>query len=145
MNQETIKKAGDIIAKSCVNGARYKDQNCVLALIDLEGYPTASVITPSRSDGIKWVTFCTGIAGDKADRLKKCKRASVCFGTGEYSISLVGEIEVITDPKVKEEMWYPGLENNFTQGAADPNYCVLKFTAKRYNLLVDWQAAAGKI
>lgn len=144
MNQEIIKRAEEIIFKSCTNGNSYTGQNCVLALIDLEGYPTTSVITPSKSDGIKWVAFCTGIAGDKVDRLKKCKRASVCFGTGEYSISLVGEIEIITDPKVKQEMWYHGLENHYT-GATDPNYCVLKFITKRYNLLVDWKAAAGKL
>lgn len=144
MNNDVIKRAGEIIAKNCTNGQAYNNQNCVLSLIDLEGYPTASVITPSKSDGIKWITFCTGVIGDKADRLAKCKRASVCFGTGEYSISLVGEIEVIADPKVKEEMWYAGLENHFTKGASDPNYCVLKFTTKRYNLLVDWKTAAGK-
>lgn len=145
MSNVVIKRAGEIIAQSCTNGKAYNNQNCVLALIDLEGYPTTSVITPSKSDGIKWVTFCTGLTGDKADRLKKCKKASVCFGTGEYSISLVGEIEVITDPKVKEEMWYQGLEKHYTLGALDPNYCVLKFTTKRYNLLVDWQSTTGRI
>ena len=144
MNSEIIAKAGEIVAKNTVQGQAYQGQNCVLALIDLEGYPTASVITPSTSEGINWITFCTGLTSDKAKRIAKCNRASVCFASADYNITLVGEIELATDPDTKKEMWYDGLENHFS-GPTDPNYCVLKFTAKRYNLLVDWQEAAGRL
>ena len=144
MNQEIISKAGEIIAKNTTHGKPYQGQYCVLALIDLEGYPTSSVITPSKADGIKWVTFCTGFASDKTERIAKCNRASVCFGSAEYNISLVGEIEVLSDADTKRDMWYDGLENHFT-GPDDPNYCVLKFKTKRYNLFVDWQQDAGRL
>ena len=144
MNNEIITKAGEIIAKNTIHGQAYQGQNCVLALIDLEGYPTASVITPSKADSINWITFCTGADSDKAKRIAKCNRASVCFGSAEYNISLVGEIEIVTDEDTKKEMWYSGLEGHFS-GLDDPNYCVLRFTAKRYNLLVDWQQAAGQL
>ena len=142
---EVVKRAEEIILQNCVNGEAYIAQNCILALIDLEGYPTTSVITPSKADGIKTIYFCTGLGGNKPERIANCTKASVCFGTGEHNISLVGEIEVITDSEIKEEMWYAGLENHFTEGHTDPNYCVLKFTTKRYNLLVDWKATIGSI
>ncbi|MCL1820936.1 MAG: pyridoxamine 5'-phosphate oxidase family protein [Oscillospiraceae bacterium] len=144
MSNEIITRAGEIVGQSTVNGGEYNGQNCVLSLIDLEGYPTSSVITAAKSDGIKWLTFCTGLGGNKPKRIEKCNRASVCFGTGDYNISLVGEIEVITDAAVKEDTWYKGMENHFS-GSDDPNYCVLKFTTKSYNLLVDWQEASGKL
>jgi Uncharacterized stress protein (general stress protein 26) len=80
----------------------------MLSLIDSEGYPTASIITPSRSDGI----------------------------------NLVGEIEIIMADDVKREMWYDGLGHHFT-GSDDPNYCVLKFTTKRYKLFSDYEDMAG--
>jgi general stress protein 26 len=40
---------------------------------------------------------------------------------------------------MKKETWYEGLEEHFPNGVADPNFCVLKFTTKRYNLWVDAQ------
>jgi hypothetical protein len=56
-----------------------KRLDCVLALIDLDGYPTASTITVSKNDGINWLTFCTGFGGSRTKRIDQCNRASVCF------------------------------------------------------------------
>lgn len=143
MSKEIIARAEEIVAQNLAQGS-YQGQNCILALTTLKGYPTASVITPSKADGIKWITFCTGLSSYKAQRIEKSNHASVCFGTSDYSITLVGEIEIITDADIKKEMWYEGLENHFT-GSDDPNYCVLKFRTLWYNLLVDWKAASGQL
>ena len=139
MNQEIIIRAGEIIEQN-TGEAGY----CALALIDLDGYPTASTISAAKVDGIKWLTFCTGLGSPKVDRIKKCNRASVCFNSAEYNITLSGTIEILTDSEVKKEMWYGGLTNHFS-GPEDPNYCVLKFKTERYNLLVDWQEARGTL
>jgi len=113
-------------------------------LIDEEGFPTTSVITPSKSDGINWITFATLLDANRAKRSAKCKRASVCFATTEYCVNLVGEIEVITSPDVKREMWYDALKGHFSD-PDDPNYCVLRFTTKRYKLFIDGQDVEGKL
>ncbi len=139
MEQEILRKAGEIVEKN--TGA---DAYCVLSLIDADGYPTASTITASKADGIHWMTFCTGLGNPKTNRIDKCKQASVCFNSPEYNITLVGDIEVVTDPGVKQEMWYSGLANHFN-GPEDPNYCVLRFTTKRYSLLVDWKEVKGNL
>ena len=138
MDQGIIKKAAEIISK--------KGDECVLALIDLDGYPTASTYSVSKNDGIKWVTFCTGLDGNAPKRIEKCVRASICLNSSDpfYNITLVGKIEVITDPEIKKEMWYEGLAFHFS-GPEDPSYCVLKFTTERYNLYVDEKEATGKI
>lgn len=139
MNEEIIARAGEIIEKNTG-----EDSYCVLALIDLEGYPSASTISASKADGINWITFCTGVAGNRPERVNNCNRASVCFNGSDYNITLVGTMEVLNDPEVKKEMWYDGLSNHFT-GPEDPNYCVLRFKTKRYNLLVDWKEARGTL
>jgi len=139
MNQEIISKAGEIVTQN-TGEAGY----CALALIDLDGYPTASTISAAKADGIKWLTFCTGLGSPKVDRIKKCNRASVCFNSAGYNITLVDTIEILTAADVKEEMWYGGLAQHFN-GPEDPNYCVLKFKTERYNLLVDWQEARGTL
>lgn len=139
MNEEIITRAGEIIAQN-TGEAGY----CALSLIDLDGYPTASTISAAKADGINWLTFCTGLSSPKAERIKKCSRACVCFNSPEYNISLVGTIEILTDPELKKEMWYSGLTQHFS-GPEDPNYCVLSFKTERYNLFVDWKEAKGSL
>ena len=138
MDQEIIEKAAEIISK--------KGDECVLALIDADGYPTASTYSVSKNDGIKWVTFCTALDGNAPKRIEKCDRASICLNSSDpfYNITLVGKIEVITDAETKKEMWYDGLDFYFS-GPDDPSFCVLKFTTERYNLYVDEKEDAGKI
>jgi general stress protein 26 len=139
MNQKIISRAGEIIAQNTGEGTF-----CTLALIDLEGYPTASTITASKAEGINWLTFCTGLGSPRTNRIRKCQKASVCFNADDYNITLVGTMDIITDPFVKKEMWYGGLVNHF-KGHDDPNYCVLRFKTESYNLLVDWQEVKGKL
>jgi general stress protein 26 len=139
MNQEIIFKAGKMIEDNIGMGTY-----CVLSLLDFDGYPTTSTITASKADGINWITFCTGIGSPKAKRISKSNRASICFNADDYNITLVGTIEILTDPDIKKDMWYDGLINHFS-GADDPNYCVLRFQTERYNLLIDWKEVKGSI
>lgn len=147
MSKAIIAKSGEIIRQNTAYASSpgSAEPYCVLALIDEDGYPTASTITASKAEGINWLTFCTGLTSNKAKRIASCNRASVCFNSGgKYNISLVGAIEIVTDPAVKREMWYSGLENHFS-GPEDAGYCVLRFQTRRYNLWVDWQEAEGKL
>lgn len=139
MDQDVIINAGKIIKTNTGMGT-----HCVLALIDLDGGPTASTITASKADGISWITFCTGLGGTRTDRIIRCNRASVCFNAEDYNITLTGSIEILTDPEIKKEMWYDGLANHF-KGPEDPGYCVLRFKTERYNLLVGWKEARGTL
>jgi len=142
MNQNIITKAAEIVKENSVHGGKEGFGICTLSLIDSEGFPTASIVTPSKSDGINWITFGTMLDQNRAKRVASCNRASVCFGTAEHCINLVGEIEIITSDDVKREMWYDGLGHHFA-GPDDPNYCVLKFTTKRYKLFLDYENVAG--
>lgn len=140
MNQELIDKACKIIEQNTGS-----ESYCTLALIDANGFPTASTITAAKADGIRWITFCTGLTSSKANRIRQCDHACVCLNTGGmYNITLVGTIEIITDDATKKEMWYEGLKNHFS-GADDPNYCVLLFKTQRYSLFVDWKEAEGSL
>jgi hypothetical protein len=52
MNQEVVDKAGEIVEKNT-----RMQTYCTLALIDTDGYPTASTITASKADGM-WRDYC---------------------------------------------------------------------------------------
>jgi general stress protein 26 len=131
MDQKIIEKAEEIISN--------KNLDCVLALIDLDGFPTASSITVLKNDGLKWLTFSSFYGNNKTNRIEKCNRASVCFISNNpilYNITLVGKIEVVMDLQTKKEMWIDDLLKTHFNGYDDPKYCVLKFTTERYNLMI---------
>jgi lysophospholipid acyltransferase (LPLAT)-like uncharacterized protein len=90
-----------------------KKKGCaVLALIDENGYPTASTLTIAKADGIKWLTFNTSLSRDSVKRIKNCNRASICINFSEYNITLVGTIEVLTDPDTKKTCGFPLWKGN---------------------------------
>ena len=140
MNEAIIAQAEKILA----NRATKEQGYCVLALIGLDGYPTAATISPSKIDGIRRITFCTGMGSNWVKRIGNCNRASVCFNSEDeqYNITLVGGIEAVTDPAVKREMWFKGMGHYFS-GPEDPGFCVLRFTAKRYSLMLNEHDADG--
>ena len=140
MNEAIIARAGQILADRAVKEQGY----CVLALIDTDGYPTAATISPSKIDGIRRITFCTGLGSNWVRRIEKCSHASVCFNSGaeQYNITLIGDIEVLTDIESKKEMWYDGMGYYF-KGPDDPNFCVLQFITRRYSLMLNEHDADG--
>jgi len=142
MSKKAIARAEEIIKSK--TAAVNMGAGVTLSLLDHEGYPTTSTLSISKADGIRQITFAGSLDSNKVKRAKENSRASVCIfdddyeGGAYYNITLVGDIEVVTDIEVKKKTWYQGLEEHFPNGGLDdPNYCVLKFTTKRYNLWVD--------
>jgi len=87
----------------------------------------------TSADGIKWLTFLGDVGGIKEKRIAKCNRGSVCLSTSGYNITLVGTLEVLTNPDIKKEMWQEPIRYYYS-GPDDPAYCVLRFNTERYNL-----------
>jgi len=144
MSQNIIKKAEKIIHSK--TAAVNMGVGVTLSLLDHEGYPTTSSLSISKADGIRHIYFGVGLSSNKAKRAMACSRASVCIfdddfeNNAYYNITLVGDVEIITDPVVKKEMWYEGLEEHFPdEGAEDPDFCILHFSTKRYNLWIDFE------
>ncbi|MCL2199426.1 MAG: pyridoxamine 5'-phosphate oxidase family protein [Defluviitaleaceae bacterium] len=141
MSEKAIAKAEGIIKSK--TAAENMGVGVTLSLLDHEGYPTTSTLSISKADGIRQLTFGGSLDSNKAKRAGANSRASVCIfddnfeGDAYYNITLVGDMEVVTDMETKKETWYEGMEEHFPKGVDDPNYCVLKFTTKRYSLWVD--------
>ena len=88
MSKEVIARAAEIINGKTGYIGGGMEGYAALALIDENGYPTASTLTITKADGIKWLTFCTSLDDNKVKRIRKCNRASVCINTSEYNITL---------------------------------------------------------
>ena len=147
MSAELLKKSENLINK-CTAHTRGSGLtfDWVMALTDEFGYPSASMITASRADGLKWIAFCTGITANKPNRIRKDPRACVyLFENKSFSgISLMGKIEILTDLETKRKMWYAELADHFN-GPDDDGLCVLMFKTERYNVFIDYQTIQGEL
>jgi general stress protein 26 len=141
MNEKTMTKTQEII-----EGLAGQDNGfCTIALIDEQGYPTASTVSIIKADGMKQLMFGVSVDDNKARRAKACSRASVCINSGDYNITLVGTAEILTDTASKEDLWQPWFSEIWAGGVTDPDFCVLRFSTQRYNLWLGEDIVAGVI
>ena len=90
MNANIFEKANRII-KTC--DAAY------FGVIDEEGYPSVSTVSPISPESILEILISTNIGGNKEKRLRNNSRASICFRSNNDNITLVGDAEIVTDAK----------------------------------------------
>jgi general stress protein 26 len=132
MNANIFEKANQII-KTC--------DTAYLGVIDENGNPSVSTVSPIKTESILEIFFSTNIGSNKEKRLRKNNRASICFCSNGSNITLVGETEIHTDQETKSKYWRDSFINHYAGGETDPNYVIVKFTTKRVSLWVGSEGA----
>jgi len=133
MNTTIIEKANQII-KGC--------EAAYFGVIDKDGFPSVSTVSPVNPESILEVYFTTDAEGNKAKRLQDNNKASICFQAGNDNITLVGVAEILTDQESKSRCWQDWFINHYPGGETDPNYIVVKVTTRRVSLWVGGEIAA---
>jgi len=108
----------------------------ILSCVGEDGYPLTKAVVPGRHrESLSELYFCTNTSSKFADEISKNPKACVYFYSRKLIVwrgcFLKGDMEIITDMKVKEKFWdnkYKGAyqEQSFT----DPDFCVLRFKPK---------------
>lgn len=104
---------------------------CFLSFIDLKGFPSArAMLNPRKRQGIKEFYLTTNFSSHKVKSLLANSRAGLYFCDRRFyrGAAFDGMVEIIQDQAVKDEIWRD-MDTIFYEGNADPDYCVLKFTA----------------
>lgn len=65
--------------------------------IDPDSFPVPATSSPSHSEKIRWITFCTGLNAPSSVRFGQNKKDAVCLNSPIYHIFLTGTAEVCTD------------------------------------------------
>lgn len=107
-----------------------------VASIDENGYPrpVAMVKLKDKNGGIY---FSTGTSTAKTAHFKANPKAGISIVEGENSVVYTGEMEIVTDQRVKESLWDDWMLPHIPGGVNDPEYCVLKFTPKSSTYWID--------
>jgi general stress protein 26 len=128
MTNELIKKAEEFLAKSEINA---------ISSIDENGYPRTAAMCSLKTEGINTVWFSTGTNSHKVKNFIRSSKASVCYNDGNNNVTLIGDISIVDDIKIKTELWVDWFIKHFPLGTLDPNYCVLKFETKYMQAYID--------
>lgn len=56
-------------------------------------------------------------------------------------VMLVGTMQVLTEQRIKDEIWCTGDTMFYQKGKTDPDYCVLQFTAQKCRVYKDLKTA----
>lgn len=111
-----------------------KSNMTIISYTDNDGFPISkAMLSPREREGIKTFWFSTNTSSNKVKCFRENPKASIYFFDKRFfrGVSIVGIVEVLETPEAKEKLWQDGDTMYYKQGVTDPDYCVLKFTAKK--------------
>jgi pyridoxamine 5'-phosphate oxidase len=123
--KDFVKTAENVIEKASV---------AIISYVGPEGFPVSkAMLAPREREGIKYFWFSTNTSSNKTKCFKINPKASIYFFDKRYfkGVSLVGTIEVLETPEARARIWRDGDTMYYHEGVNDPDYCVLKFTARK--------------
>ena len=111
-----------------------KSKTSIISSVDKDGYPnTKAMLSPRKRNGIKEFWFSTNTSSMRVGQYKNNKKACIYFYDRMFAyhgVMLIGDMEVLEDKDSKEMIWERGDTLYYKEGVTDPDYCVLKFTAR---------------
>jgi len=102
----------------------------MLASINEKGYPRICAVSKIKSEGFSEIYFMTSKRSHlngKATHFENNPKASVCCHIGGDSITLIGDVEIISDMDEKRRFEEYCDKRFFKKGIEDPKCYVLRF------------------
>ena len=129
MNSVLIKKAEQLLSQCDA----YQ-----VASITTDGYPRICILKPLKSKGIKEFWFSTGMSSKKVQHYNDNNKAGVTFYYDGNSVTLIGEMQIVRDKTIKDNLWQDFLGKHFLNGGKnDPEYCIIHFIANEATIYID--------
>ena len=110
-----------------------KQGTAIISSVDDEGFPnTKAMLPPRKREGITTFWFSTNTSSLRVSQYRTNPKACIYFFDKRFfrGVMLRGVMEVLEDALSKEMIWRDGDTLYYPEGVTDPDYCVLKFTAR---------------
>lgn len=120
-----------------------KQQVAYIASVAPEGFPNLkAMLAPRKRNGIEEFWFTTNTSSQRVAQYRQNPKAAIYFCDPDsfQGIMLEGFMEVLEDITSKEMIWQDGDTIYYSGGVKDPDYCVLKFTAKKGRYYADLES-----
>ncbi len=97
-----------------------------------DGYPNIKAMFKAENEGLKTLWFSTNTSSRRVAQLRRDSKACVYLVDFDQmkGLMLVGNVEVLQDIDSKRRLWREGAERYYPSGVTDPDYSVLRFTAR---------------
>jgi len=126
VNEEQVRAAALELVK--------RSQVAMVGTLDEDGAPRVVAMIVAEHKGLKTIWFSTNTSSEHVGQLENDPRASVYFaewGTEPWrGLTLGGRMEILRDRASRERLWEDSCERYYAEGIDDPDYTVLRFTAK---------------
>ena len=119
-------------ARESITALRRNSTTAEVAGVDKDGYPQVRAMLVLEHESFATQLFSTNTSSSKVAGFRANPKASVYYcEPKEYrGVLFVGEMEVCTDQETRDLLWREGFEKYYPKGVTDPDYSVLKFTAR---------------
>lgn len=111
--------------------------------VDAEGFPCMkAMLAPRVREGLRTFWFTTNTSSMRVAHYRLDPRASVyfCDPTSFEGLLLRGTMEVKEDAASRRLIWREGDTEYYPGGVDDPDYCVLRFTAREGRYYADYHS-----
>lgn len=101
-----------------------------LTSINERGYPRTCLLSKVKNEGFSDIYFVTSKRSKlngKATHFEKNPKASVCYFSGDDSVTLIGNVEFVEDKATQKMAWNESDRCFFSKGIDDPKFRLLKF------------------
>ena len=139
LDDKEIRKASLMLLESAdgaylttIDHEGYPQTRCMFNLRNKEQFPKLIDMFKDHQDDFM-ILFTTNTSSAKVSQIKE--NSGVCIyycKPGEFhGLMLSGNIEILDDPRVKEQLWHDGWERYYATGPNDPDHTVLKILPAR--------------
>lgn len=100
-----------------------------------DGRPWIKAMMNMKHDDLNTFWMTTNTSSKRVSQVRSDGKASIYYADQDTfeGLLLLGDMEVLQDKGSKELIWMPGFEVYYPKGVEDPDYSVLRFTAKTGN------------
>lgn len=98
--------------------------------VNEKGYPRTCCVNKLSDEGFREIYFVTSKRSEKQGKAKHFEtntKSSICFQHEGDSLTLVGEVEIITDKEEMQRLWNENDRGFFPKGVDDPKIRFMHF------------------
>lgn len=109
--------------------------DAIVSSVDSNNFPNVKAMFIAKHEGIHTFWFSTNVSSNRFEQWEKCPNTGMYFCDSQriHGLMLLGQMDIFTDNKTKANFWHEGDEKYYPLGPTDPDYCIMRFTAKKGN------------
>jgi len=121
-------ESADAAYVTTIDQEGYPQTRCMFNLRNRQKFPKLIELFETHKDDFM-VLFTTNTSSAKISHIKKNPAVCVYYCKSEefHGLMLSGNVEIVDDHRIREQLWHEGWKRYYPMGANDPDHTVLRF------------------